>query len=36
MRHNDVMDASYRTVLAVGGHAFRESPGLEVRDSGSR
>jgi hypothetical protein len=31
-RHNDVADAIYRTVLAVGGQAFREPVGLEATD----
>jgi len=31
-RHNDVADAIYHTVLAVGGQAFREPVGLEARD----
>jgi hypothetical protein len=31
-RHNDVANAIYRTVLAVGGQAFREPEGLETTD----
>ena len=31
-RHNDVADAIFHTVLAVGGQAFREPVGLETRD----
>ena len=31
-RHNDVANAIYHTVLAVGGQAFREPAGLETRD----
>ena len=31
-RHNDVADAIYHTVLAVGGQAFREPLGLEAGD----